>query len=367
MGDSPHTMNAEGSDATLRVGVGMRGGLDSSVVAALLKEQGYDVIGLTLHLFREGSRCCSIEDIERSRRVCDKLGIPHSIIQAVDFFRSTIIEPFVEEFVRGRTPSPCVMCNQYVKFGALHDRALQLGCARVATGHYVRVEEREGRFHLLRGRDAKKDQSYFLHRLSQDQLSRRLFPLERWAKTEVAAYAEQTGLPVSVSSKSESQDLCFVPDEGHAPLVESYHPELNRTGEIVDDSGRVLGDHAGYHRYTIGQRKGLGVAAASRLYVKDIDPAANRLVVGPRDELFTRRFRVDDIHWIAGVPPTEPMRCSIRVRYRTPAADADVDLHGGTSASVRLDEPQFAVTPGQAAVFYDGDEVLGGGWIGGRV
>jgi len=345
----------------------MSGGLDSSVVAALLKEQGYDVIGLTLHLFREGSRCCSIEDIDRSRRICDALDIPHSTIQAVDFFRTTIIEPFVDEFVRGRTPSPCVMCNQQVKFGALHDRALQLGCSKVATGHYVRIEERKGRYHLLRAGDLKKDQSYFLHRLSQAQLSRCLFPLESWAKTDVATYAERTGLPVSTSSKAESQDLCFVPDEGHGPFIESFHPELKRQGDIVDDSGEVLGSHSGFHRYTIGQRKGLGVASSSRLYVKRIEANENRLVVGHRDELLSDQFRVDDIHWISGEPPTpDPFRCQVRVRYRTHASDAELSRTSETSAEVVLDEAQFAITPGQAAVFYDGDEVLGGGWIGGK-
>ena len=360
----PANRKAENS-APSRVGVGMSGGLDSSVVAALLKEQGHEVIGLTLHMFREGSRCCSVEDIDRSRRICDALDIPHSTVQAVDFFRSTIIEPFVKEFVRGRTPSPCVLCNQYVKFGALHDRALQLGCSHVATGHYVRVEKRDGVYHLLRARDLKKDQSYFLHRLSQAQLSRCLFPLESWAKTDVAAYAERTGLPVSTSSKAESQDLCFVPDEGHAPLIESYHPELKRRGDIVNDSGKVLGEHAGYHRYTVGQRKGLGVASSSRLYVKRIEPEANRLVVGSREELLERELTIDDIHWISGEPPGESFECKIRVRYRTPAVAAEIRMRSGTSVSVRLSEPQFAITPGQAAVFYDGDEVLGGGWIGG--
>lgn len=341
----------------------MSGGLDSSVVAALLQDQGYEVIGLTLHLFKEGSRCCSIEDIDRSRRVCDFLDIDHSTIHAVDFFRQTIIDPFVESYARGRTPSPCVLCNQHVKFGSLHTRALQLNCSHVATGHYVRVEQRNGRYRLLCAMDRVKDQSYFLHRLSQEQLSRCLFPLATWAKREVAEYAERRDLPVSRSSKEESQDLCFVPDDGHGRFVEEERPDLPGTGVIVDEAGRVLGRHRGVHHYTIGQRKGLGVAAMDRLYVKMIDAELQRVVLAPRDSLQNSTCSVHEIHWIAGVPPASPFRGRVRIRYRTPMSDAAVEIVGDERAVVTFDTPQFAITPGQAAVFYDNDEVLGGGWI----
>ncbi len=341
----------------------MSGGLDSTVVAALLKEQGHEVMGLTLHMFKEGSRCCSIEDIDRSRRICDLLGIAHATVNVVDYFRDTIIEPFIDEYTRGRTPSPCVMCNQYVKFGALHTRALQLGCTHVATGHYVRVDHHEGRYRLLRAEDHRKDQSYFLHRLSQEQLSRCVFPLADWQKTDVAAYAEKHQLPVNTSSKGESQDLCFVSDDGHAAFIEQHRPELRREGNIVSTDGAVVGSHHGFHQYTIGQRKGLGVAAASRLYVRDIDPATNQVVVGPREELFDRAFAVSDMHWIAGAPPAESFDCDVRVRYRTSMASSHIKTDSAGTVSVTLDEPQFAITPGQAAVLYRGDEVLGGGWI----
>lgn len=341
----------------------MSGGLDSTVVAALLQEQGADVMGLTLHMFKEGSRCCSIDDIDRARRICDLLGIPHTTVNAVAYFRETIIEPFVEEYARGRTPSPCVLCNQFVKFGALHARAVQLGCTHVATGHYVRIAHREGRYWLLRAADRTKDQSYFLHRLSQAQLARSLFPLESWTKSEVAAYARRRELPVQTSAGSESQDLCFVPDEGHAAFVEAARPDLRKVGTIESTLGGVLGQHQGCHRYTVGQRKGLGVAAPERLYVRRLDPEDNRVVVGTRDELYDRSFSVNDLHWISGVPLTRPLDCQVRVRYRTTMVGCRLEPGDDGEVRVTLDTPQFAVTPGQAAAFYQGEEVLGGGWI----
>jgi len=346
-----------------RVAVGMSGGLDSSVVAALLTERRFEVIGLTLHLFKEGSRCCSEEDIERSRRVCAALGIRHYTVNAVQTFEERIIRPFVAEYARGLTPSPCVVCNQQIKFGALQERALLLGCDYVATGHYVRVTRGEERFRLLRGRDAKKDQSYFLHRLSQRQLAHSLFPLESWEKRAVAQYAREHELPVSTSSKAESQDLCFVSDAGHSRYIESRRPELKRKGPIVATDGSVLGEHQGIHRYTVGQRRGLGVAATAPLYVKEIDATANRIVVGSRDEVTKRTCRVRDMHWIAGSPPAREFACAVRVRYRHRAAPARVRLEGDGDAELEFDAPQFAITPGQAAVCYHGDEVLGGGWI----
>ena len=341
----------------------MSGGLDSSVVAALLREQGHDVIGLTLHLFKEGSRCCSIEDIQRARRICDLLDIPHASINLVDEFEETIIRPFIDAYAAGRTPSPCVLCNEFIKFGALQERALQLGCSHVATGHYVRLEQRDDGWHLFRARDAKKDQSYFLHRLSQTQLAGSLFPLAGWSKTEVAAYAEQRQLPVSVSSKDESQDLCFLTDAGHVPFVEKYRPELRAPGPILASSGRRLGTHEGIHRFTVGQRKGIGVAAPERLYVKALDPVENRVIVGRRDEVFSATFDIDAMHWIAGAPPPLPFACAVRVRYRHEATACHIEPAADGRLRALLDEPQFAVTPGQAAVLYADDEVLGGGWI----
>lgn len=347
-----------------RVAVGMSGGLDSSVVAALLQEQGVEVIGLTLHMFTEGSRCCSLDDIDRARRICDELGVAHATVNVVEFFRQRIIQPFLEEYLRGRTPSPCVLCNQHVKFGALQTRALQLGCTHVATGHYVRITREDGRYRLRQARDPAKDQSYFLHRLSQQQLSRALFPLAAWTKREAAAYAERRGLPVRTSSHAESQDLCFVPADGHGALIEAHHPEVRRTGEIVDVAGQVVGTHPGAHHFTIGQRKGLGVAARARLYVRDVDPKQNRVVVGPREALYDRAFTVEDMHWIAGAPPAASFSSDVRVRYRTGRVRGQVEVASPPTVRIVLDEPQFAITPGQAAVLYQDDEVLGGGWIG---
>lgn len=349
-----------------RVAVGMSGGLDSSVVAALLQEQGYEVIGLTLHLFKEGARCCSIEDVNRSRDVCDTLGIRHATINGVEYFENTIIGPFIEGYAGGRTPSPCVLCNQYVKFGLLQDRARQLGCSHVGTGHYVRKEWREHAWHLYRAKDSKKDQSYFLHRLSQEQLSRCLFPLESWTKQQTAAYAETRRLPVNIESKAESQDLCFVPDDGHGRYVEEKRPDLKRTGRIVDPEGNSLGEHTGIHHFTIGQRKGLGVAAAERLYVKELNPSANEVVLAPRQELQSNHCFAEQFHWLTAPPAEKRFQCTARVRYRHEAAAVEVICHRDSQVELLFKEPQFAITPGQAAVLYLGDEVLGGGWISTR-
>ncbi len=351
-----------------RVAVGMSGGLDSTVVAALCHRAGAEVLGMTLHMFKEGSRCCSIEDVERARKVCDQLGVRHAVVNAVQEFEETIIQPFVKEYAAGRTPSPCILCNEFIKFGILHRRARQLGCSRVATGHYARLDDggAGGTLRLLAPRDANKDQTYFLHRLSQDQLGRCLFPLEGWTKDEVAAYAEQNALPVRRGIKAESQDLCFVPDDGHAEFVETRRPELAGAGAITDEDGAELGVHRGIHRYTIGQRKGIGVAAPTRLYVKELDPDANRVVVAPRENLQSVHVRAEKVHWIAGAPPADSFEGTARIRYRSPASSCRVDVLDEETVDLTFDEPQFAVTPGQAAVVYRGPEVLGGGWISTR-
>jgi tRNA-uridine 2-sulfurtransferase len=351
--------------APTRVAVGMSGGLDSSVVAALLVEQGHDVIGLTLHMFKEGSRCCSLEDVQRAQRVCAHLGIRHYTLNAVELFEETIILPFVEEYAKGRTPSPCVLCNQYIKFGILHERARQLGCAHVGTGHYVRIEQQPDGWHMFRGRDAKKDQSYFLHRLSQQQLAQSLFPLEGWSKEDVRAYATEKQLPIAVSSQSESQDLCFITAAGPAPFVEKYRPDLRKTGAIRNPDGTELGSHEGIHRFTVGQRKGLGIAATAPLYVKEIDPVTNTVFVDFRHGVQSHGCRVDSVRWIAGAAPDPQRVYSVRLRYRHQGVPARFETVDPETFVLHFEEPQFAVAPGQAAVLYDGDEVLGGGWISG--
>lgn len=344
-----------------RIAVGMSGGIDSSVAAALLQEQGWEVIGLSLHMFKEGSRCCSIEDVNRARRVCERLGIRHYTMNVVEDFREAIVKPFTDEYAAGRTPNPCIFCNRDFKFGALLRRALQLGCSHVATGHYVRVEQRPDGFHLLRGLDRAKDQSYFLHRLSQDQLSKIIFPLGALTKPEVRAYAAAKAIPVE--GMRETADLCFITAAGPAPLIEQYHPEAARAGDIVDTTGKKLGTHRGLHHFTVGQREGLRIAVGSPLYVKSLDQQTNTIVVGKRPEIMTKSCGLRELFWTTPTPPADGAHLAARIRYRTAAAPATYRMPDAGSCVLEFDEPQFAVAPGQAAVLYDGEEVLGGGWI----
>lgn len=339
----------------------MSGGIDSSVAAALLSEQGWEVIGLSLHMFKEGSRCCSLEDVNRARKVCEHLGLRHYVLNVVEDFREAIIRPFTDEYARGRTPNPCIFCNRDFKFGLLLQRALQLGCSHVATGHYVRVERRGDGFHLLKGVDRGKDQSYFLHRLDQAQLARTVFPLGGLTKPEVRAYAAARALPVE--GARETADLCFITSAGPAPLVEAYHPERAVAGAIVDGEGRAVGRHAGIHHFTIGQRKGLGVAGPAPLYVRALKADTNEVVVGRRQELTRSGCRVREMFWTTPAPPRTGDRCSVKIRYRHEGVAARLAMQDSSTWTVAFDTPQFAVTPGQAAVFYTEDEVLGGGWI----
>jgi tRNA-specific 2-thiouridylase len=339
----------------------MSGGTDSSAAAALLVDQGYEVIGLTAHMWKDGSRCCSLEDVERARRVCTYLDIRHYVVNAQEIFADRIVDPFVDAYASGRTPSPCIYCNVFVKFGFLMDRARQLNCDHLATGHYARVEPVDGRYHLRCARDPSKDQSYFLHRLNQEQLAYLLFPLAGMPKTEVKAYSTQRGLPIV--PRGDSQDLCFV-EEGRLPeFVEQRDPSVVRRGEIRDQDGKVVGHHDGLHRFTVGQRGRLGIALGERMYVRRLDRENNVVEVAPRPGVMKSECTVTEIHWIAGGPPASSIRCEVRPRYRSNGATASVALSGSDEGRIVFDEPQFALTPGQAAVFYDGDEVLGGGWI----
>lgn len=347
-----------------RIGVGVSGGLDSAVAAAWLQEQGHEVLGLTLRLRAEAVPGCPAPDLDRARRVCERLGIPHVVVDAAEFFHDRIIGQFVEAYARGRTPSPCVLCNQWVKFGLLLDRTEALGCTQLATGHYARRAYRDGAWRLLRAADREKDQSYFLHRLSPRQLARARFPLADWPRDRVARYARDRDLPMDASPSSSSQDLCFVARDGHGPLVEGLRPDLRgRSGQVVNTAGEPMGTHPGIHHFTVGQRKGLGIASDGRLYVRRIDDAANRLVIGPREELFDRVCAVTDVNWIAGDPPAQEFTCEAQIRYRSAAVAATARLDAPDRLRLAFRDPQFAVTPGQAAVLYAGDEVLGGGWI----
>lgn len=354
----------------MRVVVAMSGGVDSSVAAAQLVAAGHDVIGLSMQLYdqRQGAEsfgsCCSLDDLQDARRVATALGIPHYIVNFEEQFQATVVRNFVDEYARGRTPIPCVHCNSTLKFAHLVERAAGLDAAAVATGHYARVVFDEDRrtYRLQRGADPAKDQSYFLFALTQDQLSRALFPVGHLTKPEVRAVAERLNL--AVANKPDSHEICFVPDGQAGSFVERH---LGRDavldGEIVDSGGTVVGRHRGLHRYTVGQRKGLGVTKAEPLYVLRLEPAEHRLVVGSKQELGRRDLLASGVNWIAGASPDGPRRVTARIRHRHTDAPATVTSEGAALASLLFDDPQDAITPGQAVVFYDGDDVVGGGWI----
>lgn len=344
-----------------RIAVGMSGGTDSSAVAAMLVERGAEVIGLTAHMWKEGSRCCSLEDVERARRVCAALDIRHYVVNAQERFEKQVVAPFVEEYVDGRTPSPCIVCNQFIKFGFLLERAMQLDCVALATGHYARIEEDRGAYHLLRAVDHSKDQSYFLHRLSQRQLAHARLPLGSMRKEEVRAWLAERNLPLI--PRTESQDLCFVEAGRYAEFIETRAPCAVREGAVVDERGHELARHAGVHRFTVGQRGGTGVATGERVYVRRIDAERAEVELAPRERLLERRCRAIDAHWIAGREPEPGRRVTIRPRSTHPGAAATIRPGADGTFAIEFDEPQFALTPGQAAVVFDGDEVLGGGWI----
>jgi tRNA-specific 2-thiouridylase len=366
------------------IAVAMSGGVDSSAAAVLLTEQGQSIVGLSMQLWNQrrapgralaeetgdveveakrSGRCCSLDDVWDARRVAHHVGFPFYVLNLEDPFERAVVRPFVESYLSGETPSPCVLCNNFVKFSHLVDKAEQIGADRVATGHYagVRFDPERKRWLLIRGRDRRKDQSYFLFGLTQSQLSRTVFPLGELTKDEVRTIARRAGLPTH--DKPESQEICFVQEGSYARFVEQYAgPKAASSGEIVNLEGEVVGSHAGVHRYTVGQRKGL-VATGVPQYVVRIDPKRNRVVIGGDQDTSEQLFRVRDANWIAiGRPPEEPMRCDIQIRNRFEPRPGTVWADGGETF-VRFDEPQRAVTPGQAAVFYWDDVVVGGGWV----
>jgi tRNA-specific 2-thiouridylase len=355
-----------GSGTSPRVVVAMSGGVDSSVAAALVVARGAEAIGVTLHLAGSSSRCCSLEDADDARRVAERLGIRFYVANYKDRFRAEVVEPFADAYLAGRTPIPCVACNKRFKFDYLLERAKVFGASHVASGHYARidVDPETGLFRLRRAVDAAKDQTYFLFQLDQAQLGALEFPLGELTKQQVRERAREVGL--ATADKAESQEICFVPDGDYARVVEEIRPgALPGEGEVVDGRGRVLGRHRGVHRFTVGQRRGLGLATSERLYVTGIDAERNRVQVGPVEALGTCRARVEGVSWVAGAAPPAGTRVRVRVRYRHEGAEASLEPRADGAALVHFDEPVRAVSPGQAAVFDAEDCVLGGGWLAG--
>ncbi len=350
-----------------RIVAAMSGGVDSSVTAALLQRAGYEVVGVTLQLYsgsaakRKGA-CCAGQDIHDARRVAEKLGIAHYVLDYEERFRSRVIADFADTYARGETPIPCVRCNERVKFADLMDTARELGAEALATGHYVRRVEGPNGAELHRAADASRDQSYFLFATTKEQLSYLRFPLGDMDKREVRALASELGL--IVADKPDSQDICFVPDGKYANIVNRLRPDATRPGEIVDTTGEVLGRHDGVIHFTVGQRKGLGLSGGEEpLFVLKIDAANARVVVGPRDMLSTRAIALRDLNWLSG--SEREIDCAVKVRSMRPPVPAHVTLHADRTAQVELLAPEDAIAPGQACVFYerDGTRVLGGGWI----
>ncbi len=347
----------------------MSGGVDSSVAAALLAEQGHDVIGLSMQLYPSGPTedqqafggCCTLDDLHDARRVAIALGVPHYILNFERRFQETVISNFVREYASGRTPLPCAHCNSDLKFSTLLDRAVGFGAEQVATGHYARVEQAGGRFVLKRGADRAKDQSYFLFSLTQAQLARASFPVGSLTKAEVRNEARRLG--VAVAEKPDSQEICFVPTGDYAAFVAKKQPDVARDGAIVDEHGVKVGEHAGVHRFTIGQRKGLGIAAPAPLYVLKIEPATNTVVVGAREALDRTQLTASGVNWIGEEAPGGWRRVEAQIRHRHAPASARVRALDGDRAELEFETPQPAITPGQAVVFYDADVVVGGGWI----
>lgn len=363
------------------IAVAMSGGVDSSAVAALLHAEGHPVVGLTLQLWnqrrlagREGmpetvqGRCCSIDDVYDARRVAEHLGIPYYLVNAQERFEAEVVRPFVDEYLRGRTPIPCTLCNNHLKFDQLLDTARGIGAERIATGHYARnrFDPKRGRWVLSRPADRSKDQTYFLFGLTQDQLSRTLFPLGEMRKPAVRSMAAEHGL--ELAQKPDSQEICFIPGGSYSQFLRAYLEEQGRelpdsAGDLVSAGGEVMGKHEGIHGFTVGQRKGLGLSTPEPVYVLKIHPDSHRIEVGPEAELYTKTLHASELNWVSIACPEQPIRVAIKVRHRHEPALATLRVIGNDTVEAIFDEPQRAVTPGQSAVFYQGDEVAGGGWI----
>ena len=346
--------------------IAMSGGVDSAVAAYLTQQQGYDCIGCTMKLYlnddagvSQAHTCCSLDDVEDARSVAFRLGMPHYVFNFADTFREMVIDRFVAAYESGLTPNPCIDCNRFLKFDRLYHRAKELGCERVVTGHYARIAQEDGVWRLKKAVDPAKDQTYFLYAMTQDQLAHTLFPLGGMVKAETRALADQLGFVNA--KKPDSQDICFVPDGDYARVIRLRTGKDYPQGDFLSTDGKVLGRHKGIIHYTVGQRRGLGLAFSEPYYVVAIDPAANTVTLGPKAALFGTTAFTRDFHWSAGTARTEPFRCRAKLRYRHPEQPCTATPLPGGVVRLDFDEPQRAITPGQAAVVYEGDVVVGGG------
>jgi tRNA-uridine 2-sulfurtransferase len=341
----------------MKIMVAMSGGVDSSTAAALLKQQGHEVIGATMELFGNDSPTPASED---ARKVADALDIPHFVYDFRDIFTNTIIDNFCREYASGRTPNPCVLCNRFIKFGLFWEKAREAGADYLATGHYAGIIQKDGRYLLKKGADTDKDQSYFLYRLTQEQLKHTLFPLSGMTKIKVKELAQKMMLPTA--SRPESQEICFVPEDNYAGFVEEYLDTIALPGPILDKSGKTIGQHQGITHYTLGQRKGLGIASPEPLYVTGIDAEKNTITVGVKDNIYSSEMTASSLNWIAAQPAGN-IKVQAKIRYRAQESGALITSVNDKEVFINFDTPQMAVTPGQSVVFYDGDTVIGGGII----
>ena len=360
-----HVIRENGQKTAL---IAMSGGVDSSVAAFGMSKKGYQCMGCTMRLYDNDmigedllGTCCSINDTNDARAVCERIGIPYNVYHYEAEFRDKVIEPFVCSYENGETPNPCIRCNRYLKFDSLYKKAQEMGYDYIVTGHYARIIEKDGHFYLLKAKDLNKDQSYVLYDLTEEQLSHTSFPLGEYTKEQVREIAEENGFVTS--HKKESQDICFVPDGDYAGMIQRYRGHDYPKGNFVDLDGNVLGEHDGIINYTIGQRRGLGIPADRRLYVTRLDVAKNEVTLADNSDLFKTTLIIRDFHWITGDAPKDSYRCSAKIRYRHKEQPATLYVLDDYTAKLVFDEPQRAITAGQSAVLYDDDIVLGGGII----